>query len=209
MTNDDSKHCRMSRIGTLGVHSTLRISQAAGTGVGPGVRCVLIRYVVFDVETTGLDPARGHRIIEIAAVVLVENDPAEEFHSFVNAGKPVPKAVQEMHGITTEMLTSQPKVDEVMPKFQEFIGSSTLVAHNADFDISFLRYEFDRLGLTLANRCRCTLKMSRKRYPRLPNYRLETVAAHLLGMSCEGGRRHRALDDARLTARIWLEMRRR
>jgi DNA polymerase III subunit epsilon len=174
-----------------------------------GTVSVSTRYVVFDVETTGLFPEKGHRIIEIGAVAFVVASPTEEFYSLVDAGRPVPKAVREIHSITTEMLTSQPKGDELMPKFQEFIKDSSLVAHNAEFDMSFLRYEFGRLELRLNNRCRCTLRISRKRYPELPNYRLETVAKHVLGLDLDKGSRHRALDDARLTAQVWIEMRQR
>lgn len=166
------------------------------------------RYIVFDVETTGLRPDRGDRIIEIGAVALMGEDTVDEFSTLVHPEHSIPRDVTIIHGITEEMLVGQPGPDEVIPRFHEFIGTSTLVAHNAEFDVTFLRYEFDRLGLRLNNRHRCTLKMVRKRYPGLPNYHLETVARRLLGISAEEGQRHRALDDARLTARIWVEMRR-
>jgi DNA polymerase III epsilon subunit len=167
-----------------------------------------MRYVVFDVETTGLFVERGHRIIEIGAVEVNGNAVGEEFQSLVCTDKKITKTVQKIHGFTMEMLAGQPKPEEVMAEFRQFIGDSTLVAHNAVFDVWFLRYEYWRLGHTLINRHKCTLKMSRKLYPGLPDYKLETVAKHVLGVEVEGNRRHRALDDARLAAGIWIEMRR-
>lgn len=163
------------------------------------------RYVVFDVETTGLDPARGHRIIEIGAVAVSGDMMAGEFQSLVHTDAPIAKAARKVHGITSDMLVGQPEAKEAMALFKEFVGTSTLVAHNASFDVDFLRWECMRAGLALDCRYRCTLKISRKRYPGLPNYRLETVARHL-GITVDESRRHRALDDARLTARVWIEM---
>jgi len=81
-----------------------------------------------------------------------------------------------------------------------------LVAHNAKFDVKFLRYELSRLGRRLSNRSICTLKLSKKRFPELPNHTLGTVARHVLGEVPPDLQRHRALDDARLTARVWLAM---
>jgi len=76
----------------------------------------------------------------------------------------------------------------------------------ASFDIGFLRHEFALLGMSLNNRSLCTLKMSRKQYPHLPNHKFETVSRYLLGKSCMRMQRHRALDDAKLAVMIWLEM---
>ena len=168
------------------------------------------RYVVFDFETTGLSPARGHRIIEIGAVALRKAQPVCEFHSLINPGRLIPKAVEEIHGIANEMLINKPPPEEVIPKFRAFIGTAIIIAHNAKFDVSFLRHEFRRLGFGLANRSFCTLEISKQLCPRLPNYRLETVYEHLFGNIKENEvKRHRALDDARITAKIWLELRRR
>lgn len=166
------------------------------------------RYVVLDVETTGLSPLNGDRVIEIGAVAIESKCIVEEFSSLVNIGKTIPLKVQQIHGITNEMLAGKPKPEEVMPFFHKFIRNSSLIAHNARFDINFLRYEFARFGLNLPNRYFCTLEQSRKRYPRLPNHRLETVFRHLFGEPAEAIQRHRALGDARMTAMVWLEMRR-
>jgi DNA polymerase-3 subunit epsilon len=165
------------------------------------------RYVAFDVETTGLHLRRNDRIIEIGAIAVIGENIGEEFHTLIGTDKRITKAAQKIHGITQEMLSGQPKAEEALTGFQQFIGDSTLVAHNADFDIGFLGYEYSRIGRGLRNRHICTLKLSRKLYPGLPDYRLETLAKHILGIEIDKGRHHRALDDARLTARIWLKMR--
>jgi DNA polymerase III epsilon subunit family exonuclease len=165
------------------------------------------RYVVFDVETTGLRLWRNDRIIEIGAVAVIGEDMVEEFCTLIDSDKPVTKAAQKVHGITREMLVGQPRAEEALTAFRQFVANSTLVAHNADFDIGFLGYEYSRIGQGLRNRHICTLKLNRKLYPQLPDYRLETVAKHILGIEIDEGRQHRALDDARLTARVWIKMR--
>jgi DNA polymerase III epsilon subunit family exonuclease len=120
--------------------------------------------------------------------------------------KMIPWQVQQVHGIANEMLYGEPEPDEVLPEFYKFITGSILVAHNASFDIGFLRHEFALLGMSLNNRSLCTLKMSRKLYPHLSNHKLETVSRYLLGESANQMKMHRALDDAKLAGMIWLEM---
>ena len=164
------------------------------------------RYVALDVETTGFSPKNGDRVIEIGAVAIENQSIIAEFSSLIDAGKMIPWQVQKVHGITNEMLYGKPKSDEVLPEFYKFITGSILVAHNAAFDIGFLRHEFALLGMSLNNRSLCTLKMSRKRYPHLPNHKLETVSRYLLRKSANQMRMHRALDDAKLAAAIWLKM---
>jgi len=167
------------------------------------------RYVCFDVETTGLYPQRDDRIIEIGAVSLEDGHVVEEFHSFLNSGKAISGTAQRIHGISREMLIDKLGPEEVMPKFMAFISNSVLIAYNAKFDMKFLRYELARLGRSLPNRYLCALEIIRKAYTELPNYRLETVYKHLFGDFSEETIRHRAIDDARLVARIWLEIERR
>lgn len=165
------------------------------------------RYVALDVETTGFSPQNGDRVIEIGAVAIEGQGIVDEFSSLIDVGKKIPWQVQQVHGITNEMLEGEPRPDEILPKFYEFIAGSILIAHNASFDIGFLMNEFALLGISLNNRSLCTLKMSRKYYPHLPNHKLETVSQYLLGESCEQMQMHRALDDAKLAGMIWLEMR--
>ncbi len=164
------------------------------------------RHVALDVETTGLFPQRGHRIIEIGAIAIEGGCLAEKFSSLVKIDRKIPHQVQRIHGISDEMLEEQPKAEEVLPRFYDFLGDSIIVAHNARFDVEFLRHEFSRLSLTLKNRYVCTMEMSRNCYTGLPNYKLDTVYRHLFGEIEAGIQIHRALDDAKMAARIWLEI---
>ena len=164
------------------------------------------QYVALDVETTGFSPQNGDRVIEIGAVAIKNQSIVAEFSSLIDAGKMIPWQVQQVHGITNEMLEGKPKPDEVWSEFYKFIVGCILVAHNASFDISFLRHEFVLLGMSLNNQSLCTLQMSRKLYPHLANHKLKTVSRYLLGKSCEQMRMHRALDDAKLAGMIWIEM---
>ena len=164
------------------------------------------RHVVVDVETTGLSPRQGHRVIEIGAVALEHGNVVGEFTTLIDTGVPVPPVVQAIHGITDEMLAGQPSPEEVFPLFSAFIEGSVLVAHNAAFDVRFLRHEFARLKMGLPNRHVCTLEMSRLRFPRLIDRTLETVYLHLFPEAALHRQNHRALDDARMTAKIWMKM---
>jgi len=164
------------------------------------------QFVAVDVETTGLSTKRGDRIIEIGAVVLEGDRIGEEFHALICVKERIHWAAQQVHGITEEMLLGKPRADEVMPEFRKFIAYCALVAHNARFDMGFISDEFLRLGMGLTNPCHCTLELSRRLYPKLPNHKLETVYRHLFGEVPGEAKRHRALDDARLVARMWVEM---
>lgn len=164
------------------------------------------RVVVLDLETTGLYPSRGDRIIEVGAISLEDNKPAQLFHSFINSGRKITNAAQKVHGINQDMLVNQPRPEEALKRFHSFISKSTLIAHNADFDIRFLRHEFSMLGLSLSNRFFCTLEISKRFFPQLPDYKLETVYRHVAGCPTERTRVHRALCDAGLVARVWMNL---
>jgi len=190
------------------------------------------KFVFIDVETTGLDHRKGHRIIEIGAVAMKNNQIEAEYQSLIHVEAPIPRHVSKVHGITKEVLTDQPKPENVFPELKEFLADSILIAHNAKFDIGFLRSEFNRLKMSLNNRIFCTLEMCRRRYPRLPNYRLETIYRYLIRPNEDMFRKseigdamrkpegsalcprkgklqqHRALADARMVAAIWMAMER-
>jgi DNA polymerase-3 subunit epsilon len=104
------------------------------------------------------------------------------------------------------MLSDQPTPGSVYPAFKEIIKGKTLVAHNVKFDMAFLRMEFARMGMRLNNPSICTLEMSRKRLPHLPNHKLGAVYRYLTGKADTDIRQHRALDDARMVAAIWAAM---
>jgi DNA polymerase III epsilon subunit family exonuclease len=173
-------------------------------GIALGTRGIR-PIIVFDTETTGLSPQRGHRIIEIGAVKLSGTEIIDEFHILINAGVPIDPRAQAVHGISLTMLRSQPPAEEVLPQFRDFIGRSKLVAHNAPFDSQFLRSDFVRIGFGLPNRIACTLKLSRRKLI-LPNYRLETVYRALGGRINQTIQRHRALDDSRMAAYVWMKL---
>lgn len=162
-------------------------------------------HVVMDVETTGLSPQRGGRIVEIAAIAVEEGLVVAEFSSLVSIDRPIPLPAQRIHGITNLMLVGQPAAESVMPRFLDFAAGSVVVGHNIQFDVNFVRHELARLGFRFDNRTICTLKMSRKCFPMLPDHKLSTVARHVFGRS-PAGHSHRALEDARLTARLWMAM---
>lgn len=164
------------------------------------------RIIFIDVETTGLDHRKGHRIIEIGAVAMENNQVLSEYQSLIHVDIPIPRHVSKVHGITNEMLIGQPEPENVFPDIKNFMADSILVAHNAKFDIGFLRSEFNRLKLSFNNQIFCTLEISRRRYPCLPNYKLETIYRHLVGTLPADAQRHRALADARMVAAIWLAM---
>lgn len=159
-----------------------------------------------DVETTGLSPAHGHRVIEIGAVAIENCKIVEEFHSLISPGRRISPAALEVHGISDEMLIGQPTPESVFPRFHRFISGSLLVAHNAEFDMGFIRQEFCRLGLSMCSPVVCTLNLSRRFCRGLSSYGLETVARHLLGRLPYDRQSHRALDDARTVAQVWLAL---
>lgn len=164
------------------------------------------KLVFFDLETTGLDSKKGHRVIEVAAITAEAGEIIDEFQSLVKTERIVPSQAVKIHNITNEMLIDQPAPGEVFPLLKEIFKDRILVAHNAKFDMAFLRKEFSLLGMRLNNRSICTLEMSRKLLPTLPNHKLTTVYQHLTGKPATDIQQHRALDDARMVAAIWRAM---
>lgn len=166
---------------------------------------MLDEFVAIDLETTGLYPLRGDRVIEVGAVRVKGGRFQGEDCSLIYCERRIPKVVHDINNISSAMLREAPDPLTVFSDLRSFIGKSILVAHNAKFDRAFLRHEFRRLGWKFSNRVRCSLTLCRERLLELPNYRLETVAKHLFGET-EGEQIHRAVDDARLVARVWMEV---
>jgi DNA polymerase III subunit epsilon len=164
------------------------------------------RSVVFDVETTGLSTRMGDRVIEIGAVAVEGNKIVDEFHSLIQVSQPINPFARMVHGITKEMLKGQPTADVVMPKFHAFIQKSLLVAHNASFDVRFMSHELSLMKLDMNNVCFCTLKLGRSMFPHLPSHDLETLYQQFYKKPPQV--MHRALQDARTTARIWMKLQR-
>jgi DNA polymerase-3 subunit epsilon len=162
-----------------------------------------MRQVFFDVETSGLSPACGARVIEIGAVAMRDGSVEGEFATLVSVDCEIHWAALRVHGIRPAMLRGQPPPTEVWPAFLAFAAGAPLIAHNAPFDSRFLRHELGALGLELDNPVHCSLVASRRHFPRLTSHRLEEVARHVLGAIPADCQMHRALGDARLLARIW------
>ncbi len=172
-----------------------------GAGAGP----LTGRFVVFDIETTGLDP-RQDAITEIGAV-YVENGKINEkkkFSTFVDPGRPIPQRVVELTGITDAMVAGAPGPDEAIRAFKEFCGDAVLAAHNgASFDMVFIRRAADAAGIEFQNPHIDTLPMAQALFPGLHNYKLDTVNKHL---ELPPFGHHRAVDDAMALGRIFEKM---
>jgi DNA polymerase-3 subunit epsilon len=166
----------------------------------------MIRTVIIDVETTGLSVKRGGRVIEVGAVAVVGGVIVDELDTLIDTGTAISYGAYQVHGISEEMLRGKPQPDDVWNSFLEFVGDDLLVAHNASFDSSFVRNEVSLLGGLIPNSWHCTVRLARRCLPHLSNHKLDTVYRHLFGSLPVSVRRHRALDDARLAARIWVEL---
>lgn len=159
------------------------------------------RFVVFDLETTGLSAERDE-IIEIGAVKVENGKITDRFSEFVNPGIPIPEKIQKLTGINDGMVSDAKGIDTLLPAFLEFAGNCVFVAHNADFDMSFIKSKCKRLGIDRSFSSLDTLELSRAMFPQLSKHKLDTVAKHL-GVSLEN--HHRACDDAGATAEIMVK----
>ncbi len=159
-------------------------------------------YVVYDLETMGLNSHAGE-IIEIGAVKIQGTRIIDTFAEFVNPMKPIPEKIQELTGIDNSMVASAPTIKVILPKFMEFIGDATLVAHNAKFDIGFLKRDCNKyLNLDYKPALIDTLQWSRDLLPDLRGYGLKTVTK-ALDVSLDN--HHRAVDDSQATARVFVK----
>lgn len=164
-------------------------------------------FTVFDLETTGLDPKKGHRIIEIAGVRIengvIQNE--KTFSAFVNPERDIPWEAKQVNNIDESMLKGAPTIMEVLPQFLDFAKGSVLVAHNASFDQSFLLSEKDCCwGYVELPECLCTMKLSQSLFPEAFRHNLDTLMQRF-GFA-QVADRHRALPDVLLTAQILLKM---
>jgi DNA polymerase III subunit epsilon len=168
-----------------------------------------IREIVFDTETTGLDPAQGERVIEIGAVELINHIPTgRTFRRLINPGKPVSEATVRITGITDADLVDCPPFEhpDIIDAFLSFVGDDVLVAHNASFDRGFLNAELARCGRPGLPESRWidTVMMARKRFPGAPAS-LDALCKRF-DISLESRTFHGALLDSQLLARVYLEL---
>ena len=149
-------------------------------------------FVAFDLETTGLS-SRDDRIIEIGAVILKDGQEIDRFQTFVDPERQLERKTVELTGITDEMLQGAPKIQEILPKFLEFVGDRVLVAHNSDFDTGFIRAECQRQGLPYRYTAADTLILSQNLLQHLSKFKLDIVSNAL---NLPDFNHHRAGDDA-------------
>ena len=166
-----------------------------------------MREIVLDTETTGLDPLRGDRLVEIGCIEIYNRMPTgQSFHRYMNPERDMPAEAFNVHGLSTEFLASKPLFTEVVDEFLAFIGDAPLVIHNASFDISFINAELDRIKRVAIPRDRLvdTLLLARRKHPGVSN-RLDDLCSRY---AIDNSRRtkHGALLDAELLAEVYIEL---
>jgi len=161
-----------------------------------------VEFTIFDTETTGLDPQSGDRIIEIAGIRVKGNSTKAVFQSLVNPQRAVSDGAFEVNRITPDMLVNAPKIEEIMPKFLDFIHSSCLCSYNAPFDLGFLNSELKIIGRDFPKDIVVVdiLAMARRLMPELGRHALSYVAESL-GVKKE--QEHRALADVEITLEVF------
>ncbi|MCR1898110.1 PolC-type DNA polymerase III [Irregularibacter muris] len=159
-------------------------------------------FIVFDIETTGLSPDKN-QITEIGAVKIKNQQVIDRFSTLINPECPIPLKITELTGITDEMVENQPKISEVLPTFLEFCDDAVLVAHNAKFDISFIKNKAFEMGRQVNNTILDTLALARMSLPQLKRHRLNNLAKYF---DVKLLNHHRAVDDAEATAEIFMNL---
>jgi len=158
-------------------------------------------YVVFDLETTGFSP-ETNRIIEIGAVKVQNGKIVDKFSTFVNPQMPIPFRIEQLTSINDSMVIDAPVIADILPEFMKFCEGCVMVAHNADFDMSFIKKNCQRLDIPCKPTIVDTVALARVLLPNLNRFKLDTVAK-ALGVSLEN--HHRAVDDAGCTAEIFVK----
>jgi DNA polymerase-3 subunit epsilon len=167
----------------------------------------MLREIVLDTETTGLDPRKGDRLIEVGCIELLNRIPTgREFHRYINPERTVPAEAEAVHGLSTAFLLDKPLFAEVADEFVDFIAGDTLVIHNAMFDVGFLNMELERLAkpaLTMG-RVVDTLQLARRKHPAGPNS-LDALCKRY-GIDNSKRIKHGALMDSLLLAEVYVEL---
>ncbi len=167
-----------------------------------------MREIVLDTETTGLDPASGHRIVEVAAVELFNHVQTGEFrHFYLNPERDMPEDAFRIHGLSTEFLSQHKTFAEEVDDFLEFIDGAQLVIHNAEFDLKFIDHELKRCGRPPIDRARGvvdTVSMARRKYPGAPASLDALCRRFEIDLSAR--EKHGAKLDCELLALVYLEL---
>lgn len=166
-----------------------------------------MREIVFDTETTGLDPKAGDRLVEIGCVELVDRrETGRTFHAYFNPERDMPAAAEAVHGLSIQFLSDKPLFAACIDDLLEFLGDAPMVAHNAAFDFGFINAELARAGrpsLDMARMC-CTVQMARKLHPGA-KHSLDALCTRY-GIDRSHRIKHGALLDAELLAHLYIEM---
>lgn len=171
---------------------------------GTGVRLEDLRYTVVDVETTGGSPVRGHRIAELAMVEVRGGEVGETYRTLVNPGRPIPRWVTRLTGLTDEMVRDAPPFEAIAEEVYGRLAGRVFVAHNASFDWRFVSAQLAAgLGAVPETPVVCTVRLARRLLPGLRRKNLDVLAAHY---GVEVHERHRAHGDAMATAQVFLRL---
>lgn len=167
----------------------------------------MAKEIVLDTETTGIDPRKGHRLIEIGCIEIEDLLPTgRTFHKYINPDREIEADAIRVHGITNEMVADKPRFDEVADELMDFIGGRRIIAHNASFDRGFVDMEFERIGRVCPVETLWvdTLEIARKKFPGMANS-LDALCRRF-EISLVERDKHGALLDARLLASVYLEL---
>ncbi len=166
-----------------------------------------MREIALDTETTGLDPTKGHRVVEIGAVEIANLIPTGRiFHVYIDPERDMPEEAFRVHGLSQQFLSKHKKFAEIISSFREFIDGAQLIIHNAEFDVRFLNAEMSRLdlpGIEIANVID-TLTLARRRHPGASNT-LDALCQRY-GVDASRREKHGALLDAHLLAEVYAEL---
>lgn len=166
-----------------------------------------MREIILDTETTGLDPAQGHRIVEIGAIELVNHIPSgRRYHVYIDPDRDMPAEAEAVHGLSAAFLRGKPLFGAIVDELLEFIADAPLVMHNANFDLAFLNWELSALKRAVLppERIVDTLMLARKRHPMGPNS-LDALCKRY-GIDNSRRDKHGALLDAELLAEVYIEL---
>ena len=165
-----------------------------------------MRQIVLDTETTGLRPSEGHRVIEIAAIEIVDYLPTgNTYQQYINPQRDVPESSFKVHGLSYEFLKDKPLFENVINKFLEFVGNDPIIAHNVDFDVGFLNYELNTCGReSLKNEKIDTVAIAREKFPG-QSVSLDALCKRF-AIDNTQREKHSATVDTELLARVYIEL---
>jgi len=182
------------------VEDTIQLNMFTEDNYVPG--CLIGQtYVVFDIETTGLD-ANNDKITEIGAVKIIDGKIVDGFSTLINPQRPIPKEIVVLTGISDDMVADKPVFADIIGDFYKYIDGATLIAHNANFDVTFVKKAAEKEGYYVENPYLDTMEIARKNLLGLKNYKLNTICDYF-GIQFL---HHRAMSDAHATAKMFLEI---